>query len=89
MAEQQVIEGTWEEVEVHAAELRGRRVRLTVLPDDHAKEPANGETPARTEVPEAFAGLIGGFHFGGANLSENTGEKFTDLLVEKHKEGQL
>jgi hypothetical protein len=27
------LEGTWEEIMAHAAELAGRRVRLTVLPD--------------------------------------------------------
>lgn len=30
------LEGTWEEILAHAAELRGRRVRLTVLPSDPA-----------------------------------------------------
>lgn len=87
MAEQQVIEGTWEEVTGRAAELRGRRVRVTVLPDDE-KEAMNGAARAQPEIPEAFAGLVGGFHFGDANLSEDTGEKFTDLLVQKHKEGR-
>ena len=28
------LEGTWEEVAAHAAELAGRRVRLTVLPSE-------------------------------------------------------
>ena len=27
------LEGTWEEIVAHAAELAGRRVRVTVLPD--------------------------------------------------------
>ena len=27
------LEGTWEEIVTHAAELSGRRVRVTVLPD--------------------------------------------------------
>ena len=89
MTELPVMEGTWEEVAVHAAELRGRRVRLTVLPDDDEKGTTSGEISAQPEIPEAFAGLIGGFHFGDANLSENTGEKFTDLLVRKHKEDRL
>ena len=33
-----VIEGTWEEVALHAAELAGRRVRLTVLSEAHERE---------------------------------------------------
>ncbi len=28
---QQVLEGTWEEIVLHAAELSGQRVRLTIL----------------------------------------------------------
>jgi hypothetical protein len=32
----QILEGTWEEIASHAPELRGRRVRLTVLPDEEA-----------------------------------------------------
>jgi hypothetical protein len=88
MVERQVIEGTWEEVSVHAAELRGRRVRLTVLPDEDENEAQNGAASARPEIPEAFSGLIGGFRFGDANLSEATGEKFADLLVEKLKESR-
>jgi len=32
--EQQILEGTWEEVSRHGPQLAGKRVRLTVLPDD-------------------------------------------------------
>lgn len=32
--EQQVFEGTWEEIVLHAQELSGRRIRVTVLNDE-------------------------------------------------------
>ncbi len=34
-----VLEGTWEEICAHEADLRGRRLRVTVLPD--TEEPVN------------------------------------------------
>ncbi len=40
------IEGTWEEILAHTANLAGRRVRITVLPDD--------PTPASPEQPPLF-----------------------------------
>jgi len=36
------MEGTWEEVAARAGELAGRRVRLTVLPDEKKPAKANG-----------------------------------------------
>jgi hypothetical protein len=33
---QQTIEGTWEEILEHNAELIGQRIRLTILPDKSA-----------------------------------------------------
>ncbi|GAB4286672.1 MAG: hypothetical protein Fur0025_19450 [Oscillatoriaceae cyanobacterium] len=40
------IEGTWEEILAHTANLAGRRVRLTVLPED--------PTPQSPENPPLF-----------------------------------
>jgi hypothetical protein len=42
MQEANILEGLWEEVRAHDAELQGRRVRLIILPDEaeqatHAK----------------------------------------------------
>jgi hypothetical protein len=37
------IEGTWEEVAAHAPYLRGRRVRLTVLPERSQNNDGGGE----------------------------------------------
>ncbi|MDQ2732450.1 MAG: hypothetical protein M3Y56_12390 [Armatimonadota bacterium] len=33
--ELQVLTGTWEEIRAHDAELTGRRVQLTILPNEH------------------------------------------------------
>jgi hypothetical protein len=41
-------------------------------------------------LAEALAGRIGTVHSGGQDrLSENCGEKFTDYLVQKRREGRL
>jgi hypothetical protein len=46
--EQDTYEGTWEEVVSHAAELAGRRVRVTIL----------GEPPESPTLDRALANLI-------------------------------
>ena len=43
--EQQVLEGTWEEIALHAEELKGQRVRLTVLGDQKEAEPNSKAEP--------------------------------------------
>ncbi len=42
---QQVIEGTWEEVAAHAPELRGHRVRVTIL--DGSEDSVVNEEPSQ------------------------------------------
>lgn len=51
------------------------------------------DTEGRT-MADFFAGYVGGLHSsefvpGGAQLSEDTGRKFTQLLLKKHLEGKL
>ena len=56
------------------------------LPPYTAEAP---DSPKKT-LRQRFAGLIGGFHSGSAEpLSENSGEKFTDYLEQKRREGRL
>lgn len=43
MSETLELEGTWEEIVAHSAELAGHRVRLIILPD--APEPESNEAP--------------------------------------------
>ena len=47
----QVLEGTWEEVSRHGAELTGKRVRLTVLPEQ-APHQRGGTMISRGMFPE-------------------------------------
>lgn len=46
------LEGTWEEIQAHAADLAGRRVRVTVLP-----EPEELEREAEERRKRALAAL--------------------------------
>ena len=72
--EQQTIEGTWEEILEHNAELAGQRVRLTILPDKSANYSAT-ET-----LDQKLKGRVGRVHFQPSNLSKRVGEVFTSLL---------
>jgi hypothetical protein len=78
--EQQTIEGTWEEILEHNAELAGQRVRLTILPDKSANFSAT-ET-----LDQKLKGRVGRVHFQPSDLSERVGEAFTELLdVKTHQ----
>jgi predicted transcriptional regulator len=55
---------------------------------------AEEDTPTPGSLAELLQGYAGVFDSrewvpGGARLSENTGEKFTDILVEKRAQGHL
>ncbi|HEX2077434.1 MAG TPA: hypothetical protein VHG08_06980 [Longimicrobium sp.] len=57
--------------------------------DSTEAPPASGGKPART-MADLFAGRVGLAASGGdGRLSENTGEKFTDILVKKRRQGRL
>jgi hypothetical protein len=71
---QQTIEGTWEEILEHNAELAGQRVRLTILPD---KSPNFSATET---LDQKLRGRVGRVHFQPSDLSERVGEAFTELL---------
>lgn len=81
------MEGPWEQVqrelEAHAKELRGHRVRFYVV-DEELGKPLKPKT-----VGEALAGRIGKFNFDPPNLSTNVREEFIDILEEKQKQGRL
>ncbi len=87
---QQVFEGTWEEVreEIRALEheLMGHQVRIVLEHEKAGAEPL--ENPHT--LADLFVGRTGGIHSGGAErLSERTGAKFTDYVVQKRQEGRL
>ena len=83
MANVQVIQGTWEEIASHADELSGRDDLVLIVPA-HADSGTSVETSM--DLAEQMADYIGSIDLGDANLSENTGEKFTKLLVQAHRQ---
>ncbi len=77
---QPIYEGTWEEIASHSSELTGRRVRLTVL--DQISE--DKKTSPDYSLAEALKGKIGIIEGTSPDLSNHTGEKFAELMQEKH-----
>jgi len=52
----------------------------------------DAKTRSKEEEPslaELFAGRVGRFHFGDANLSQDSGKKFAALMAEKKRRGRL
>lgn len=72
--EPQTLEGTWEEILQHSAELAGQRVRLTILPH----ESSNASMIPTLE--QKLKGRVGRVNFQPSDLSERVSEAFTDLL---------
>jgi hypothetical protein len=77
--EQRTFEGTWEEILLHAPELAGRRIKLTVLTNE---DPNHQSTNTLDKLLE---GRVGRVRFQPSDLSDRTGEAFTDLLMAKYK----
>jgi hypothetical protein len=77
--EQQTLEGTWEEILQHSAELAGQRVRLTIL----THQSSNSATIPTLE--QKLKGRVGRVNFQPSNLSERIGEAFTELLDTKDR----
>jgi hypothetical protein len=92
MANLKEIEGTWEELSARADEFAGHRLKLIVLPKEEIEVGAaeQSDTPQEEKtLAELFAGRVGRFHFGEANLSQDTGKKFAALMAEKKRQGRL
>lgn len=64
--EQRIFEGTWEEILLHAPELIGRRVRLTLLSNENSK-PQNVVT-----LDQILKGKVGRVQFQPSDLSTRT-----------------
>lgn len=77
--EQQMLEGTWEEILLYAPQLAGQRVRLTVLP------PKTPKPQQSITLDHVLRGRIGRVRFLPSNLSERTKEAFADILADKYK----
>lgn len=87
MAQPKMIEGTGEELQDYLKQVPRERFRLIRILEE-ATPPTNGNGQKGQSLAEALQGYIGTANFGEANLSENTGKKFAQLLVEKHRKEQ-
>ena len=75
---EQIIEGTWEEIAARADELRGKKLRVTVL-EPPAKSRYDGMTLA-----EIFAGRTGVIDNLPPDLSERAEEYYSQIMDEKY-----
>ena len=78
---EQVIEGTWEEVAARADELRGKRVRVTVLATEASPE-TEAEKQARLQrAMERLTGTIDGMP---PDLAARSEQYFAQIMDEKY-----
>lgn len=77
--EQPTFEGTWEEILLHASELAGQRVKVTVL------SPKAPKPQQQVTLDQTLRGRIGQVRFLPSNLSAQTKESFADILADKYK----
>ena len=79
--EDHTLEGTWEEILQHAAELTGHRVRVTVFDEEEKPSPS---------LAEAMKDRLGRLSFDvPVDLPEKSGELLTDLLSEPHQKSSV
>ena len=76
--EKQTLEGTWEEILQHSAELAGQRVRLTILPNQ------SSTSPTKITLDQKLKGRVGKVNFQPSDLSERVEEVFTELVNKKN-----
>jgi hypothetical protein len=70
METQTRLEGTWEEILQHSAELAGQRVRLTILPHQ------SSNTSVSDTLEEKLKGRVGRVNFQPSDLSERNHDAF-------------
>lgn len=75
--EQKTLEGSWEEILEHSAELAGQQVRLIIL----AHQSHNSSSTETLE--QKLKGRVGRVNFQPSDLSERVDEAFTELLNNK------
>ena len=82
----QTLEGTWEEITQHAAELVGHRVRVTVL--DPSKGAGTPSTDEQT-LDKALEGYVGAIKSGAPhNDARRAKEIWGEYVMEKHRKRQ-
>lgn len=80
--EQRVFEGTWEEMSLHAKELSGQRVRVTVLDNEEAPtlDQTLSELIKAAEVLEPK-----GQELMSSDLPKDIDQVVTDAVIDKYK----
>ena len=87
MVDTRTFEGSREEIaEQLQAFPEDQRFRVTPLPLPGEEDSASENEPGLAEL---FAGRVGRFNFGAANLSQDSGGKFAALIAEKKRCGRL
>jgi len=84
MAQAQLIQGSWEELSARAEEFKHRNDLMLIVPGD--TEVVSDTNPKTVSLAEVLKGRTGLVSFEPSDLSEDTGKKFADLLIEKHQE---
>ena len=84
MGHAESIEGTWDELASHAAEFRGKRLRLTIIDELTPHVAVEGQSLA--DMLGDFIGCVNG---NGENNSDDTGLKFAEYVHSKHRDNRL
>ena len=71
----QILEGTWEEILRYAPQLSGQNVRLTILPQP---------STATLSLDQLLKNRVGEVSFEPTDLSDRTHETYAALLAQKH-----
>jgi hypothetical protein len=81
-----ILEGTWEEITDHAAELSGKRVRLVVL-----DEAVLDEAPPSQErtLSEATLGIVGAINSSDGSEVEYIPTPFSEIIAQKFRDQGL
>ena len=77
----QIIEGTWEEIAARAEELRGKKLRVTVLEITNQPET---EAEKQARLQQALKPLLGTIDNLPPDLSERAEEYFAQIMDEKY-----
>ena len=86
MAQPQFIQESWEQLSARAEEFKDRSDLLLIIPGD--PQTRNATIKEGMSLAKALKGRTGLVSFEPTDLSEDTGKKIADLLVEKHHKEQ-
>ena len=89
MEQSEVIEGTGEELAAYLKQHPEERFRLTSLTSEQTSSQQNAASEGEASLAELLAGRVGRFHFGDANLSQDSGKKFTALLTDRKRNPRI